>query len=122
MFSDATTLVNSVIYQSGTNIGVNTAALLAGFHAVSGTSPVAFFDVYSNALGALPVVYRAARGASASPTAVQTNDILGGLAVRGYGATTWSSGRGEVMYKAAENRTDGAQGTYLQFRAPRSAR
>ncbi len=46
---------------------------------------------------------------------MQTNDILGGLAVRGYGATTWSTGRGQVMYKAAENWTDGAQGTYLQF-------
>ena len=46
---------------------------------------------------------------------MQTNDILGGLAVRGYGATAWSSGRGQVMYKAAENWTDSAQGTYLQF-------
>jgi hypothetical protein len=116
MFGDETTLVNSVIYQTPTgNIGVNTTAPLAGFHAVSGASPTAYFDVYSPALGALPVVYRAARGTPASPAPVQTNDILGGLAVRGYGSTGFSAGRGQVMYKAAENWTDTAQGTYLQF-------
>jgi trimeric autotransporter adhesin len=115
MFSDATTLINSVIYQAAGSVGVNTTAPLAGFHAVSAASPVAFYDVYSNALGALPVVYRAARGTPASPTAVQANDILGGLAVRGYGSTAFSTGRGQVMYKAAENWTDSANGTYLQF-------
>ena len=116
MFTDATTLGNSVIYQApGGYLGMNTTAPQAAFHAVSWASPVAYFDVFSNALSALPVVYRAARGTPAAPTAVQANDILGGLAVRGYGATTWSTGRGQVMYKAAENWTDGAQGTYLQF-------
>ena len=116
VFTDATTLGNSVMYQTpGGYVGMNTTAPQAAFHAVSWAAPVAYFDVFSNALSALPVVYRAARGTVAAPTAVQTNDILGGLAVRGYGATTWSTGRGQVMYKAAENWTDGAQGTYLQF-------
>jgi hypothetical protein len=116
VFTDTTTLVNSVIYQApGGSIGVNTTAPAAGFHAVSAVSPVAYFDVYSNALGALPVVYRAARGTPSAPTAVQANDILGGLAVRGYGSTAFSTGRGQVMYKAAENWTDSANGTYLQF-------
>jgi hypothetical protein len=116
LFSDATTLVNSVIYQTPAgSVGVNTTTPQAGFHAVSTASPVAFYDVYSNALGALPVVYRAARGTPASPGAVQANDILGGLAVRGYGATGFTQGRGQVMFKAAENWTDAANGTYLQF-------
>jgi hypothetical protein len=116
MFTDATTLGNSVVYQTpGGSIGVNTVTPLAGFHAVSGASPVAYYDVYSNALGALPVVYRAARGTPSAPSAVQSNDILGGLAVRGYGATGFSQGRGQVMFKAAENWTDSANGTYLQF-------
>jgi hypothetical protein len=116
MFTDATTLGNSVVYQAADgSIGVNTTTPAAGFHAVSAASPVAYYDVYSNALGALPVVYRAARGTPSVPTAVQTNDILGGLAVRGYGSTAFSTGRGQVMFKAAENWTDSAQGTYLQF-------
>jgi hypothetical protein len=116
LFSDETTLVNSVIYQTPAgSIGVNTTTPAAGFHAVSAASPVAYYDVYSNALGALPVVYRAARGTPSAPTAVQANDILGGLAVRGYGTTGFSAGRGQVMYKAAESWTDTANGTYLQF-------
>ena len=93
MFTDATTLGNSVIYQTpGGSIGVNTIAPAAAFHSVAAAAPGTFFDVYSNALGALPVVYRAARGTPAAPTAVQTNDILGGLAVRGYGARGSAAG------------------------------
>jgi hypothetical protein len=115
MFSDPTTLVNSVIYQSGGSIGVNTTSPLAGFHAVSTSSPVAYYDVYSNALGTLPVVYRAARGTPASPLPVQADDILGGLAVRGWTPSGFSAGQGQVMFKAAENWSTTARGTYLQM-------
>jgi hypothetical protein len=119
MFTDATNIGNSVIFQSGTNIGIGTTAPAAPFHSVANTTPGTFFDVFSGApgtvLGALPVVFRAARGTSGAPAAVQTDDILGGLAVRAYGATAFSAGRGQVMFKAAENWTDTAQGTYLQL-------
>ncbi len=115
MFQDTTTLVNSVLFQSGTSVGVGTVAPGAAFHVAGTAAPSALFDVYSNSLGALPVVFRAARGTPAAPTALQTNDILGGLAVRGYGATAFTAGRGQVMFKAAENWTDTANGTYLQF-------
>jgi hypothetical protein len=46
---------------------------------------------------------------------VQTDDILGGLAVRGYGATGFTLGRGQVMFRAAEPWTDTANGTYLSM-------
>jgi hypothetical protein len=116
MFTDTTTLGNSVIYQTPVgNVGLNTLAPAAAFHVLAPAAPAAYFDVYSNALGALPVVYRAARGTPFAPSAVQANDILGGLAVRGYGTSTFSAGRGQVMFKAAENWTDAANGTYLQF-------
>jgi hypothetical protein len=115
VFTNSTDLGNSIMYQSGSSIGVNTTAPAAGFHAVATAAPGAFFDVYNNALGALPVVYRAARGTPGAPTAVQTDDILGGLAVRGYGATGFSGGQGQVMFRAAEPWTDAAHGTYLQL-------
>jgi hypothetical protein len=115
VFTNSTDLGNSAIFQSGTSIGVNTTAPAAGFHAVATAAPGAFFDVYNDLLGALPVVYRAARGTPITPTAVQTDDILGGLAVRGYGATGFSGGQGQVMFRAAEPWTDAAHGTYLQF-------
>jgi trimeric autotransporter adhesin len=115
MFTNSTDLGDSVIFQNGTNIGVGTTTPAAPFHSVAGAAPGAFFDVYNNSLGALPLVFRAARGSQAAPTAVQTNDILGGLAVRGYGATGFSEGKGQVMFRAAEPWTDTSTGTYLQF-------
>jgi len=115
VFTGTADLGNSIMFQSGTSIGVNTTAPAAAFHTMATAAPGAFFDVYSNALGALPVVYRAARGTPGAPTAVQTDDILGGLAVRGYGATGFSGGQGQVMFRAAEPWTDAAHGTYLQL-------
>jgi hypothetical protein len=115
LFTSTADLGNSVLFQSGAFIGINTVTPAAGLHTVATAAPGTLFDVYSNSLGALPVVQRAARGTPAAPSAVQANDILGGLAVRGFGATAFSTGRGQVMFKAAENWTDTAQGTYLQI-------
>ena len=120
VFTDSTNLGNSALFQTaGGRIGLNTAAAAAPFHIVSGEMPSSFIDVYSGSnvsiLGTLPVVHRAARGTVASPSNVQNNDILGGLAVRGYGATGFSQGRGQVMFRAAENWTDTANGTFLQL-------
>ncbi len=118
VFLNTTDLGTSVVYQdpSTARIGLNTVAPLAQLHAASNVAPVAFFDVYSSVLTALPVVFRAARGTMAAPSAVQTDDILGGLAVRGFGASVFSpGGRGQVVFKAAEPWTDANNGTYLQI-------
>jgi hypothetical protein len=116
VFTDATDLGNSVMYQNGTWIGLGTTSPLAPLHVAAPLAPAAFFDVFSPVLTALPVVYRAARGTPTAPSAVQTDDILGGLAVRGFGASVFSpGGRGQVMFKAAENWTDSANGTYLSM-------
>ena len=114
-FTNATDLGNSVVYQAGTSIGVNTVAPAASFHVMAPAAPAAYFDVYSNLLGALPAVNRAARGTPSLPAAVQADDILGGLAVRGFGATQFGPGVGQVMFRAAEPFTDTARGTYLQI-------
>jgi hypothetical protein len=115
VFTDAANLGNSVMFQSGSNIGVGTTTPAAAFNVVGTTAPGVFFDVYSNVLAALPAVYRAARGTPGAPSALQTNDILGGLAVRGYMATGFSAGVGQMMFRAAEPWTDTANGTYLQL-------
>lgn len=120
MFTDTANLGNSMLFQTPAGrVGINTTAPGAPVHSIANETPGAFFDVHSGSagavLGALPVVYRAARGTMTSPSAVQADDILGGLAVRGYGTTRFSGGRGQVMFKAAENWTDAANGTYLSF-------
>lgn len=59
---------------------------------------------------------RRARGATASPSAVQANDILLGVASRGYGATAFSTdGRAKIHWVANQNWTDAAQGTRIEF-------
>jgi Chaperone of endosialidase len=58
---------------------------------------------------------RKARGTSAAPTAVQNGDNLVGFLGEGYGATAFSLTRGGMFVRAAENWTDTAQGTALNF-------
>ena len=115
MFGNTTDLVNSVMFQNGTSLGVNTQAPASSFHVMAPAAPAVYFDVYNNSLGALPAVNRAARGTATAPAAVQTADILGGLAVRGFGETTFGPGVGQVMFRAAEPFTDTARGTSLQM-------
>ncbi len=58
---------------------------------------------------------RHARGTSSAPTALLANDSLAGFGGRGYGATAFGPGISGMGVRAAENWTDTAQGTYLQF-------
>ncbi len=60
------------------------------------------------------LTFRTARGTSASPTANQTDDILGNIGVQGYGATTYqANSKAAMLIYASENWTDSAQGTYI---------
>lgn len=116
-FLTTSTFGSSVISSIGANVGINTGTPETALHVVAASAPGAFFDVYSglDVLGALPVVFRAARGSLAEPFAVVTGDILGGLAIRAFGSTKFSGGRGQVMFKAATNWTTASNATYLQF-------
>lgn len=58
------------------------------------------------------MIQQRSRDNAGADSAVQLNDTLGGLNVRGYGATGFSAtGRGAFSFKAAENWSDAAQGT-----------
>ena len=57
----------------------------------------------------------AARGNTASPSALKANDILARLSANGYGTTTWGSGGARVEFVALENFTDTAKGTRINF-------
>ncbi len=115
VFTTATDVGDSVVFQTGSHIGVATAAPAAPFHVAASQAPGAMVDVYSNALGALPLVSRAARGTPFAPLPVQDNDILGGLAVRGYAPSGFTGGKGQIMFRAVGNWTDTSNGTQLQF-------
>lgn len=56
-----------------------------------------------------------ARGTPDAPTAVQSGDQMSGIRVRGYGATGFGTDIAKINIIAAENFTDAAQGTSVQW-------
>ncbi|MFI5294018.1 MAG: tail fiber domain-containing protein [Thermodesulfovibrionales bacterium] len=67
--------------------------------------------------GANPgAVFRAAGGSAASPSQVLANGLLGGFVAAGYtSAGAFSANKIGVYFRAAENFTASAQGTYFTF-------
>ena len=107
------------IRQVGTTLITNNqvaVGLAQGLDVVEDGAPasVAITDYGVNGVTNSPgFIGRAARGSLAAPTAVQTNDLLGSFAARGYGATSFSaSSRGRTGIWAAEPWSDTTQGTY----------
>ena len=59
---------------------------------------------------------RRARNTQASPSAVQASDALARVGAGGRGASTWpSESTGYIQFLAAQNFTDAAMGTHIQF-------
>jgi hypothetical protein len=123
-FTSATDVESSVIYDTGTAVGIGTTSPAAILHVATTTPPAAYFDIYSGspttALSTMPTVNRAARGTppgtSPGPSAVQLNDYLAGMAARGYGTTGFATGgRAALRMQAAEAWTDQNQGTFMSF-------
>ena len=89
------------------------------FANVDGTNTILTMDSYMGGAGNAQhsdFLFRAARGTLASPTASQTDDIIGQIQARGYGTTGFAAtARAGIRLIAAENWTDTAQGAYLSF-------
>ena len=103
------------------NVGIGTPFGAGAILEVSNATNTATFGniltssfTGTNAGGSL-LVGRKARGTSAAPTAAQAGDILVGFLGSGYGTTAFSGTRGGMFVQAAENFTDTAQGTRLNF-------
>ncbi|MDI6808422.1 MAG: hypothetical protein QME66_05505 [Candidatus Eisenbacteria bacterium] len=64
------------------------------------------------------VTFRKSRGTFAAPTAALLNDTLGFVGANGYGATgfpAFGTFQAAITFSAAENWTDAARGTYIDF-------
>ncbi len=97
------------------NVGIGTTAPLSNFHVSSatGTTGNILLDTYG---GNGQVSIRRANGTPSSPTAVLSGEGIGAFGARGYGATGFSGGnRARILFSAAENWTDTAQGTFLDL-------
>jgi hypothetical protein len=79
MFKNTVDLGNSVMFQSPEQrIGVGTTSPAAPFNVASTAAPAAFFDVISPTLGALPAVFRAARGTPGAPNTTGAGNVAVG--------------------------------------------
>jgi hypothetical protein len=124
VFTDAAgTLGNSVLSQSGSNIGINTTSPATTLNLV-GANPTMRIDNYSNVTGDSPNFnFLSARGAAGAPLPTLLADNLGQFASAGYTGSAFPSSKVKVSFLATENWTPTANGTAMSFQttAPRPA-
>lgn len=91
--------------------GVNTAGSLY-LQAANGNSS----QTVSTSYGSFPaMIYRRANNTFASPTALATDDIIGGFAGRGWGDAFLSGSDVAINFKASQTFTATHHGTYITF-------
>ena len=104
--------------RSNGNIGIGTttpSALLEISNAVSAVPANMWITSYTNLVGPY-FMSRRARGTPDAPTAVLAGDFLAGFFGHGHGTTGFSGQNSGMTIDAAENWTDTAQATRIQFR------
>jgi hypothetical protein len=112
-FTGPAAIGNSAIYESGGNVGIGTSAPDAKLHIGDGDI---FADDYGTGTGSVTpeFVGRRARGTSALPTAVETNDWLVNFVGAGHDGTAFAH-EAWMSICAAELWTTSAHGTYFRF-------
>ena len=112
-----TTSPNAKLSVSANNVAPPSAPGVIGYFANANESNTFLTgDSYGNGNVHSDFLFRRARGTMAAPLAVQADDIVGQIQMRGYGATGFATtSRAGIRLTAAENWSDTAQGAYLAF-------
>jgi hypothetical protein len=110
-----TTTAGAVFQATGTISAIPTmdANAIAMFQGTEGTTSHVFF---SSAASNSYFVFRRRQGTYASPTAVQSGNILGAIQWQGYGASTFGTvGAAEIRASTTQAFTESVRGTRLDF-------
>lgn len=110
--------LNSMTLTSDGKVGVGTTTPIYDLEVANdGGRAATVTTSYNNTAGtSANYIGRRARGSKASPTAVQTGDVIGSVSARGYGTTGFAPGAtANVRFEAGENWTDTANGSYTTF-------
>lgn len=113
--SPTTTSAGAVFQANGTisAIPVAEANVAAMFQ---GTEAVQSYTMFSSSAQQMNVLFRRRQGTYASPTAVQSSNILGSIQWQGYGASTFGTvGAAEIRATTTQAFTESARGTQLEF-------
>ncbi len=133
--ADGVSLIDSAVIETSGNVGIgmafpnaklsvsaNTVAppsapgIIGYFANANESNTFITADSYGNSVVHSDFLFRRARGTMAAPLSVQTDDIIGQIQARGYGATGFATtARAGIRLTAAQNWTDTAQGAYLAF-------
>ena len=109
-----------LIVQNG-NVGIGTTSPSGTLEVARDQVPTGILATgYRDLFSAGVFTGRKARGTMASPTAVQTDDILATFGGYGYGTNGWPAAgntavKARMQIVAAQNWTDTAQGAYINF-------
>jgi len=106
-------------YRNTGNVGIGTTNpdFKLTISEEGGLQPLSLNSYNSSGTPNSVILFRAARGTAASPSAVQANDWIGGMTARGYGTSAFpSDGSVAIALQAAENFTNSALGSFITFR------
>ena len=115
VFTGTATVGDSIIRQVASKVGIGIDPSGAVLHVAvdnAGTDVCANFDGYGTSYGSIR--FRAARGTQASPSALTTDDEIGGFGGVARNSSGWNTvARAAVTFYAAQPQTSTNQGTYL---------
>ena len=113
--SPTTTTAGAVFQSNGTisAIPVSEANVVAMFQ---GTEAVQSYTMFSSSAQQMNVLFRRRQGTYASPTAVQSGNILGSIQWQGYGASKFGTvPAAEIRATTTQAFTESVRGTRLDF-------
>ncbi len=98
------------------NVGIGTTTPNVALHVIadSSSNQGMYLDRYSNDSGQTRSYVRKARGTLSSPSAVQSNDFLGGFSFAGYDGSSFADA-GIIQMQATESWTGSARGSLMHF-------
>lgn len=116
IFVSPTTTSPGAVFQANGTISAIPASEANVTAMFQGTEAVQSYTMFSSSAQQINVLFRRRQGTYASPTAVQTNNVLGAVQWQGYGASTFGTvPAAQIRGVAREIFTEAARGTLLEF-------
>lgn len=118
MFVSPTTTSAGAVFQANGTISAIPASEANVTAMFQGTESVQSYTMFSSSAQQMNVLFRRRQGTYASPTAVQSGNILGAIQWQGYGGSTFGTvAAAEIRGVARQNFTESARGTNIEFYA-----